>query len=186
MYNAALRRRTNRLRLLEGIVSPESRLRAVIADSERPGPKENGLPCTFMQEQAVKSLVGARGFEPPTPRSRTECSTRLSHAPTPENHTLEPTVLPISAKHGRGLEGAQPGPARKDRARVAARRLREAKSEHRRLWRSSAVSRALSLRGRTSRQAEPKFPPHRAESARRGPRLSRGEMPRRLARRTDY
>src|SRR5687768_14375697 len=27
-------------------------------------------------------LVGARGFEPPTPRSRTECSTRLSHAPT--------------------------------------------------------------------------------------------------------
>ena len=28
--------------------------------------------------------VGARGFEPPTPRSRTECSTRLSHAPTGE------------------------------------------------------------------------------------------------------
>src|SRR6476469_2467049 len=26
--------------------------------------------------------VRARGFEPPTPRSRTECSTRLSHAPT--------------------------------------------------------------------------------------------------------
>ncbi len=29
-------------------------------------------------------LVGASGFEPPTPRSRTECSTRLSHAPTAE------------------------------------------------------------------------------------------------------
>jgi hypothetical protein len=27
-------------------------------------------------------LVGARGFEPPTSRSRTERSTRLSHAPT--------------------------------------------------------------------------------------------------------
>src|SRR6187549_1633992 len=27
-------------------------------------------------------MVGASGFEPPTPRSRTECSTRLSHAPT--------------------------------------------------------------------------------------------------------
>ncbi len=26
-------------------------------------------------------LVGARGFEPPTSRSRTERSTRLSHAP---------------------------------------------------------------------------------------------------------
>src|SRR6266511_3960374 len=29
-------------------------------------------------------LVGARGFEPPTSRSRTERSTRLSHAPTSE------------------------------------------------------------------------------------------------------
>ena len=29
-----------------------------------------------------QAMVGARGFEPPTPRSRTECSTRLSHAPT--------------------------------------------------------------------------------------------------------
>ena len=27
-------------------------------------------------------VVGATGFEPATPRSRTECSTRLSHAPT--------------------------------------------------------------------------------------------------------
>ena len=30
----------------------------------------------------LRSLVGATGFEPATPRSRTECSTRLSHAPT--------------------------------------------------------------------------------------------------------
>jgi len=28
------------------------------------------------------SLVGERGFEPPTPWSRTRCSTRLSHSPT--------------------------------------------------------------------------------------------------------
>ena len=28
-------------------------------------------------------LVGARGFEPPTPRSRTECATRLRYAPEP-------------------------------------------------------------------------------------------------------
>ncbi len=27
--------------------------------------------------------VGARGFEPPTPRSRTECATRLRYAPSP-------------------------------------------------------------------------------------------------------
>jgi hypothetical protein len=28
-----------------------------------------------------KELVGERGFEPPTPWSRTRCSTRLSHSP---------------------------------------------------------------------------------------------------------
>ena len=33
-----------------------------------------------MREE-LKILVGARGFEPPTSRSRTERSTRLSHAP---------------------------------------------------------------------------------------------------------
>ena len=27
-------------------------------------------------------MVGVRGFEPPTPASRTQCSTRLSHTPT--------------------------------------------------------------------------------------------------------
>jgi hypothetical protein len=36
------------------------------------------LPGRFVR----LDLVGASGFEPPTPRSRTECSTRLSHAPT--------------------------------------------------------------------------------------------------------
>jgi hypothetical protein len=30
----------------------------------------------------LKVLVGERGFEPPTPWSRTRCSTRLSHSPT--------------------------------------------------------------------------------------------------------
>src|SRR5512147_166708 len=40
-------------------------------------------------------LVGASGFEPPTPRSRTECSTRLSHAPTEE------TLFYLSAWSGR-------------------------------------------------------------------------------------
>src|SRR5450755_4165888 len=29
-----------------------------------------------------RNLVGERGFEPPTPWSRTRCSTRLSHSPT--------------------------------------------------------------------------------------------------------
>src|SRR5208282_1246979 len=33
-------------------------------------------------ESARERLVGERGFEPPTPWSRTRCSTRLSHSPT--------------------------------------------------------------------------------------------------------
>ena len=31
---------------------------------------------------AIFMMVGARGFEPPTPSSRTKCATRLRHAPT--------------------------------------------------------------------------------------------------------
>ena len=33
-------------------------------------------------------MVGERGFEPPTPWSRTRCSTRLSHSPTVEKRDL--------------------------------------------------------------------------------------------------
>ena len=33
-------------------------------------------------------LVGARGFEPPAPASRTQCSTRLSYAPTGDQAAL--------------------------------------------------------------------------------------------------
>ena len=39
---------------------------------EKPGVARNSL----------QELVGERGFEPPTPWSRTRCSTRLSHSPT--------------------------------------------------------------------------------------------------------
>src|SRR5579862_8644677 len=34
------------------------------------------------QRMLLNRLVGERGFEPPTPWSRTRCSTRLSHSPT--------------------------------------------------------------------------------------------------------
>ena len=58
------RRGTVTVGRLSGRVRPRSRTH-----------EENGIG---------KEVVGARGFEPPTPRSRTECSTRLSHAPTRE------------------------------------------------------------------------------------------------------
>src|SRR5882724_7010941 len=41
-----------------------------------------GAPAGSEDCNLLKVLVGARGFEPPTPWSRTRCSTRLSHAPT--------------------------------------------------------------------------------------------------------
>lgn len=42
------------------------------------------LKATITVAYALDNLVGARGFEPPTSRSRTVRSTRLSHAPTSE------------------------------------------------------------------------------------------------------
>jgi integrase len=40
-----------------------------------------GLPRTLDPAKNKLDIVGARGFEPPTPRSRTECATRLRYAP---------------------------------------------------------------------------------------------------------
>src|SRR5580692_11135343 len=39
-------------------------------------------------------LVGERGFEPPTPWSRTRCSTRLSHSPTKLRAVTGKAILP--------------------------------------------------------------------------------------------
>jgi hypothetical protein len=40
----------------------------------------DGKPEIYFK--CLRILVGERGFEPPTPWSRTRCSTRLSHSPT--------------------------------------------------------------------------------------------------------
>ena len=64
-----------------GTKKPTSQGGLIMLNSER-----QGTTATVMPRQKpsvlIGKLVGARGFEPPTPRSRTECSTRLSHAPT--------------------------------------------------------------------------------------------------------
>ena len=49
--------------------------------AKRPIPWDRPLHPVSIGEK----VVGAKGFEPSTPRSRTECSTRLSHAPTSVN-----------------------------------------------------------------------------------------------------
>src|SRR5271165_1643955 len=45
-----------------------------------PGAKPGGVLAAAVS--SWKQMVGERGFEPPTPWSRTRCSTRLSHSPT--------------------------------------------------------------------------------------------------------
>ena len=40
------------------------------------------LNLCYLPQTIKVRLVGERGFEPPTPWSRTRCSTRLSHSPT--------------------------------------------------------------------------------------------------------
>jgi hypothetical protein len=42
-------------------------------------------------------MVGERGFEPPTPWSRTRCSTRLSHSPNLLNRCSRTGVLVVPA-----------------------------------------------------------------------------------------
>lgn len=39
-------------------------------------------PVMGKSSSDLRKMVGVRGFEPPTPASRTQCSTRLSHTPT--------------------------------------------------------------------------------------------------------
>src|SRR5262249_60353194 len=53
----------------------------IVLNEERQSTTATYMPLQI-RLNFLRFLVGARGFEPPTPRSRTECSTRLSHAPT--------------------------------------------------------------------------------------------------------
>src|SRR4029077_443288 len=44
--------------------------------------KHSPLNRSYLLQMIKERMVGERGFEPPTPWSRTRCSTRLSHSPT--------------------------------------------------------------------------------------------------------
>jgi hypothetical protein len=51
-------------------------------------------------------MVGARGFEPPTPWSRTRCATRLRYAPNRCCDEMSMRVLSVRLKHAGGLAGS--------------------------------------------------------------------------------
>jgi hypothetical protein len=44
---------------------------------------ETARECRRLPAKLLKKMVGVRGFEPPTPSSRTMCATRLRYTPTP-------------------------------------------------------------------------------------------------------
>jgi hypothetical protein len=75
------------------------------------GSRHTGLPLRSLQGWYLKAgseepkdskLVGERGFEPPTPWSRTRCSTRLSHSPT---------LVETESDHGTRTGRRKAGPA---------------------------------------------------------------------------
>jgi hypothetical protein len=51
-------------------------------------------------------MVGARGFEPPTPWSRTRCATRLRYAPNACCGEMSMKVLSVRLKRAGGLAGS--------------------------------------------------------------------------------
>src|SRR5262249_13945276 len=77
---------------------------------KRRGPVTAALP----RAHSERYMVGARGFEPPTPWSRTRCSTRLSHAPT-SSKTLRELLGSPHRAHGTRHASIGPG-LRQDRA----------------------------------------------------------------------
>ena len=48
-------------------------------------------------------LVGVRGFEPPAPASRTQCSTRLSYTPAKAAHIAPGSARGKAVSQPRGL-----------------------------------------------------------------------------------
>lgn len=56
--------------------------------AQKKGAGETPIPLILLILANFK-VVGARGFEPPTPASRTQYSTRLSYAPTETTTALE-------------------------------------------------------------------------------------------------
>ena len=50
-----------------------------LLNGELPG--REGKGNSTLTSRWIEKMVGERGFEPPTPWSRTRCSTRLSHSP---------------------------------------------------------------------------------------------------------
>src|SRR3990170_74708 len=110
-----------------------------------PGPAASDQRGDPPMDRKRGSMVGVRGFEPPTPCSQSRCATRLRYTPTPANPTItdagshaEPLTdiryslplhlnqpetqeeSPVDLRHGLGLQDTEPAdqPALVDRAHL--------------------------------------------------------------------
>ncbi len=63
-------------------VTVDGRRFAIQTDSNRQESERDNSLVGGLVRQFREEVVGARGFEPPTPWSRTRCATRLRYAPT--------------------------------------------------------------------------------------------------------
>ena len=115
----------------------------ILAQSETP-------KRSYLLQTIKVILVGERGFEPPTPWSRTRCSTRLSHSPTLPVPRVELRRSLRTRIHCRALSGMQDRNApRSDYSRGIARDfIAGAPVEHR--------LRATRTNGRQSKLLRPK------------------------------
>src|SRR5579863_3571763 len=85
----------------------------------------------------LAGMVGVRGFEPPTPSSRTRCATRLRYTPTAPQTTRAGYNVGPRAAQASDSAGKRVGRVRKDNdgreSRLPQMRLRSAKRRKARL-----------------------------------------------------
>jgi hypothetical protein len=84
----------------------------------RHSPRKSGLETGARKRQSIRDrsalkLVGVRGFEPPTPCSRSRCATRLRYTPTGGRSSAAPWSRALIMTTGAVRKGAK---ARKARA----------------------------------------------------------------------
>src|SRR5262245_39081523 len=72
------------------------------------GTRRRGEPGYAATRRGV--VVGARGFEPPTPWSRTRCATGLRYAPHPLKTRPHPSTGPGTVTRPKGTEMCAAGP----------------------------------------------------------------------------
>lgn len=78
---------------------------AIVTEAFAPSrfPGENRAEKIGELRKPLKLLVGAEGFEPPTPCSRSKCATRLRYAPPMAKSRVRHGRMPAGKAYGHGI-----------------------------------------------------------------------------------